>query len=193
MQCKLDACTRPLTGKSAKGLCPSHYQRYRKYGDNFDKSPIGTKGTKISQHGVPKGSKRCYKCGLAKKLTDFTELPPSVVISHPNLTHSAQCKECSSKTRRSNNAKRLFGDRGAELDTRRMLGYGCSVCGRTDIRLAIDHDHSCCPESGRSCGKCVRDLLCSNCNTILGLCKDNPDILNDLATYVTQWKVVMNQ
>jgi hypothetical protein len=32
----------------------------------------------------------------------------------------------------------------------------------------VDHDHACCPGKNRSCGKCVRGLLCLSCNISLG-------------------------
>lgn len=54
-------------------------------------------------------------------------------------------------------------------------GGVCAACGSSpeSKRLAVDHDRTCCPGT-RSCGRCVRGLLCSNCNTALGLVKDDP-------------------
>jgi hypothetical protein len=52
----------------------------------------------------------------------------------------------------------------------------CYLCHRPTEILTVDHDHNCCPGS-RSCGKCVRGLLCGLCNFMLGAAKDNPDIL----------------
>lgn len=48
---------------------------------------------------------------------------------------------------------------------------------------AVDHDHSCCPNS-KSCGRCVRGLLCKQCNWALGYVGDNIDKLNGLVDYL---------
>jgi len=64
----------------------------------------------------------------------------------------------------------------------------CAICrtddfgGRWDA-LCVDHDHSCC-SSTRGCGKCVRGLLCGNCNSILGLAQDNASRLRAAIEYL---------
>lgn len=47
----------------------------------------------------------------------------------------------------------------------------------------IDHDHSCC-SGAYSCGKCVRGVLCNQCNTALGLLQDSPEKINNLIRYI---------
>jgi hypothetical protein len=52
----------------------------------------------------------------------------------------------------------------------------------------IDHDHACCPEKSKSCGKCLRELLCTNCNNGLGRFFDNPELLIAAANYIIKHK-----
>lgn len=56
----------------------------------------------------------------------------------------------------------------------RAQNGACYICRRPGIskQLAVDHDHSCCP-GPKSCGRCVRGLLCSPCNRYLGYIRDN--------------------
>jgi hypothetical protein len=48
----------------------------------------------------------------------------------------------------------------------RLQGGKCYICristGKAK-RLAVDHDHRCCP-GPKSCGKCIRGLACGHCN-----------------------------
>ena len=63
--------------------------------------------------------------------------------------------------------------------------YACAICGgdNNGKALVVDHDHSCC-KGRKSCGKCVRQLLCNSCNSMLGYARDNPEILEEGAKYV---------
>jgi hypothetical protein len=47
----------------------------------------------------------------------------------------------------------------------------------------VDHDHSCCPGK-RSCGKCIRGVICAKCNQAAGLAGDVPAVLRGLADYL---------
>jgi hypothetical protein len=63
-------------------------------------------------------------------------------------------------------------------------GGACAICRKSFHSYSIDHDHRCCPEKGTSCGKCVRGLLCSNCNLAIGMLGDDPERLITAAAYL---------
>lgn len=71
-------------------------------------------------------------------------------------------------------------------------GNVCAICHKPDpggSRLAVDHDHRCCPTQGiRTCGSCNRGLLCVNCNTALGSLGENVAILRSALSYLENWR-----
>lgn len=63
---------------------------------------------------------------------------------------------------------------------------GCRIATGRSKALAVDHDHRCV--AGHSpavgCRLCVRGLLCSTCNQLLGKVHDNPVRLFRLGLYL---------
>lgn len=63
----------------------------------------------------------------------------------------------------------------------------CAIClkhvSEFTERLYVDHDHACCPPN-RSCGSCVRGLLCNQCNHGIGCFKDNTDTMLQAIRYL---------
>jgi len=92
------------------------------------------------------------------------------------------CKICRSGARlrdlelykKDGNALKYRVPRGWYAAKLEQQGLHCAlcpatVCSKKYIRLCIDHSHICCPGHKRkSCGKCVRGLLCLRCNHRLG-------------------------
>jgi hypothetical protein len=62
----------------------------------------------------------------------------------------------------------------------------CRIC---DVEFSIsnvpnvDHDHACCA-GDKSCGNCIRGLLCRGCNHALGNLKDDPKLFHKAAAYL---------
>ena len=133
--------------------------------------------------------KTCTQCQETKELTEFYRRR-----NRPSGTgYASECKDCI-KARMSKRyhddparmadlaACRTYGITMEELTAMRKEANGvCQACGKTEQeqghygKLVIDHCHS--------TGK-VRGLICHKCNTILGLCKDNIEILQGLARFM---------
>ena len=117
-----------------------------------------------------------------------------MVDSGKRADRAAYMREYSAKMRAANPAyhknsflRRTYGitiDRYNEM--LREQGGGCAICGKaesTEIRgkvvsLAVDHDHA----TGA-----VRALLCSACNTAIGLFNDDITLLAKAQAYVIQY------
>jgi len=85
--------------------------------------------------------------------------------------------------KRENELRRVYGITPEQLAEMIEAQQGrCAICGRghsgPGTRLHIDHDHV----SGR-----VRALLCSPCNTALGLLGDDLDRVQRLAEYLRSY------
>lgn len=72
--------------------------------------------------------------------------------------------------------------------------FGCAICSRVfdDFKIDgrygdVDHDHACC-DGPKSCGECVRGILCHLCNKGLGFFADSPQRLEAAKQYLERAK-----
>lgn len=66
----------------------------------------------------------------------------------------------------------------------------CAICKHlshhhgTIQRLQVDHNHDCCDLKTKSCGTCLRGLLCADCNMLLGYAER---FMKEATTLVPKW------
>lgn len=53
-----------------------------------------------------------------------------------------------------------------------------------NVKPFVDHNHKCCPNPNKTCGLCIRGLLCYSCNYGLGQFKDSVSNLLNAASYL---------
>lgn len=159
-------------------VCKSH--RYQQYQGVSELKPV-LQVAPESRNSA--GEKHCHVCDLWRDPNDF-EISQTTRLRPDGLR--SVCRPC--------HYLRGYGITGADYE--RMLedqGGKCAICGTAEAgtnssspikRFAIDHDHACCPQSSRSCGKCVRGLLCRSCNVSLGTVQDNTNTLISMIEYL---------
>lgn len=139
--------------------------------------------------------KQCTKCYIIKDEDDFNVINRS----DRGLVRRTYCKDCHKETNKlwnRNHPEQCFSNKlkwyyNLTIDDYNLFlkeqDNSCASCGKVFDEITIphiDHDHRCCAGK-RSCGKCVRGLLCNVCNRTLGSANDNVELLQSLVSYVS--------
>lgn len=175
--CAVEGCTKTAV---TKGVCTSHY----------NKVVQAAQGKTCSFEGCDrKHESKGYCKTHAGQLRRNQELTPirewgkysigEVCRVAGCLGQSVSLGYCSKHFRWADK----YGLNDMQIDELEKV-KSCQGCGAV-ARLTIDHDHSCCDRQG-SCGRCVRGMLCSSCNSTLGHAKDDIERLKGLIVYLTQ-------
>lgn len=170
--CAFDGCERT---RSAKGLCASHYAQQRKG------NPLTALNDRVNPRGRDAaGNKRCATCKQWKPTAEFRP------VERTADGLDSRCIGCAHNL----SIRKLYGINAAQyaalLDAQEG---GCAICGgknESGRAMAVDHDHACCP-GNRACGRCVRGLLCSNCNMAIGLFKEDPERMTAAIAYIRRY------
>ena len=122
--------------------------------------------------------KTCNVCDRELPLTEYHKR------TYPTgrVAYQSKCKECSTKIRKTyykphEKTRRQLGITEQEFN-QLMLTDHCEICGVTLVKKkCIDHCHD---------TEKVRGVLCNNCNTALGLVKDNTEVLSRMINYLNR-------
>lgn len=181
--CAFGPCPKKLT---VLKWCHTHYlQQYHGREMRMTKRPVPV----MSRD--EQGRKWCSSCE--------TRLPESAFASSNGKPDGLQsrCRGCNAiiyRARadyiRDKMREQRFNLTREEFDAMfAAQGERCAICGGTEPGSTywnVDHDHTCCPQAGISCGKCIRGILCSRCNHGIGHMSDDPDRLRAAANYLEQ-------
>lgn len=175
--CSVHDCERQHYSKT---MCSLHYNRMYRHGD-----PRSIRQIQIDRENAT-GLRICTACKLDKPLAAFRRCSRSL------NGRKRECKPCFSSRVQVwylESGKNRVQDNSRRNHLRKMYGLTveefhamvdaqderCAVCGWSECRLLVDHDH----ETGE-----VRGLLCHLCNVALGMAEDSVERLQELIAYL---------
>jgi hypothetical protein len=178
-KCSVANCKRAFYGN---GLCNLHYQRVKnkvsleapiRYNRKNGETLIRDKN----------GNKKCINCN------EF--FPETAFAWHGGTKDKKQpyCSPCISIRRMYNH----YGLTKQDIEAIINKQDGCGICKTKNPNgkngWHVDHDHSCCP-GVKTCGRCIRGVLCSFCNKALGQFNDSIENLKNAINYLEKSKYV---
>lgn len=169
-------CTFPNCGlpHESRGYCSGHRQQQRK---GHELQPLDATLSKPTERWI-NGRKPCSRCGVTKAKGQFVADASSISGVTPH------CYDCERWVK----LERMFSITQQDYENILALqNHRCALCQKdrciTGKNFAVDHDHDCCP-GDRSCGECIRGLLCSApCNWGLEMNREKPQQEAYLARY----------
>lgn len=81
-------------------------------------------------------------------------------------------------------AKALARSPLCEICERNIVEKEMNRDGKFQSPLVVDHDHTCCPSTSKSCGQCVRGLICRSCNSAVGMIRNDAEVATRMALYL---------
>lgn len=167
--------------KSTKKCCDC--KQYLQF-DKFTKNKSG-------KYGLSSVCKNCFRIRSKdyrnRKKQERSELeyiycPTCKITKHNSLftINLLRCKDCTKNIL----IKYKFGiNINQYKDKLKLQNNKCAICNKHedifDKSLAIDHCHKTLN---------IRGLLCMNCNTLIGQCNDNIEILKKAIIYLENFK-----
>lgn len=168
-----------------------------------DLCPQGHKFTEDNTYITPAGHAQCKTCrrdrmrerrkdqpriGQGGKNAAKTHCPQGHEYTEDNTYYrpkkiNRHCRTCARVNSREQTIKQ-YGITVKQFEQMLIQQSGrCFICTEILLDPHIDHDHLCCP-GRKACGKCVRALLCKQCNQMLGYARDSITILQAAVNYL---------
>lgn len=186
---KYEVCQNPECGQSLEGK-----RSNAKYCSIDCQNAVGNGRTQAARLATRGGepwqpeSDECETCGA-----DLSERKKA----NPNLRIRFCTKDCwktwhlgrpeYQEWRRDTQCRHIYNMRkGQYAEMLAAQGGLCANRGCSNPATDVDHDHACC-DGQRSCGKCIRGLLCSGCNAALGRIRDDLSRAQGLVAYLREW------
>lgn len=139
-----------------------------------------------SKNFIIDGCKICPRCEKNKPLEAY-HFTPKKMSSYCKGCHGLVTRANYLKTKLIQKSQELMRLCGITLEQREAIfvvqGEKCDICGvfGDDVVWHTDHDHK---------TKKFRGVLCNLCNNMLGMARDNPEILRRGIEYLTTPSVV---
>lgn len=188
-------CRNSLHPRTGPGPCPDCHNNPQ---DGFVVLPVSQSRKLLDE--LDPDYRQCSVCGQSKPKTAHWFYRSKENADGLNR----RCKQCEGVYGKNWRAQQKRSGKARDLRRRKLLqAYHlslqdfeellaaqdgcCAICRSPEPQgadWAIDHDHRCCPGVKRSCGECVRGLLCVSCNIGLSYFNDDAEALIGAGVYL---------